>query len=96
MNIKEYSPQILRWAHRLLNIRPIKTMNPKVPLVVQCVRDLSCHCCGFGHCCGVDSISGPVTSACQGHSQKGKQAKKDLQTLTQILSVPFPCSLSPS
>lgn len=34
-----------------------------------------CHCCSSGCCCGIGSVSGPVTSTCHGWPKKIKNIK---------------------
>lgn len=46
-------------------------------LVVQCLKDQALSCTGSSHCFGAGSISGPGTSACDGHGQN-KQTNKEL------------------
>ena len=48
-------------------------------LRIQC-----CHCNGCGHCCGVDSIPGPGTSAYQEYGKERKEGRKERSYRTRM------------
>ena len=44
-------------------------------LVLQQVKDLTCHCSGLDHCCGTGLIPGPGISTCSQAQPKKKKKK---------------------
>ena len=66
---------------KALNLSELHVSHPKkwrkegVPLWLSGLRIWCCHCCGWGHCCGLDLIPGMGTSTCHGCGQKGKRKK---------------------
>ena len=59
----------------MLQCGPQKTQRERKKKKKKKKKTWHCHCCGLGHCCGLDLIPGPRMSLCSGCGQTPKKPK---------------------
>ena len=70
--------ELVSWASQKGRLKVVGfglLLKIKRSLVAKLLGTRHCHCCGSSHCCDLDLIPAPGTSACHGHGPKKKKKR---------------------